>query len=349
MKNSFEHPIIAVAQARSFDNNERFLKRHQPLAAQLATRGATLIALNGAKDRFEENTFSRFYSFEDDGLTRHESALHVDSAFDLSGGVARYVHSVPALNPERLRDIASSKYAQYEALRPLGDHIPETRLSTASSDSVEEAMEQMQANKLILKDNNSANLKRGMLIGTKDEIRAGLETYLTKTNPEKDTVVLQEYMPEVFSDFADGIIPVDDIEQEVVDASHGLARELRVHTIDGTPLLVTGRSGLDAQNRSPFDEWVHIDQESVPKTITDLASKAAQLMMMHAGARDAYLAIDLTPDGSRVVEVNGRNIGTMSYDESRPASRYAQEKTTNGIADKLVSMAHRGIKENHYE
>jgi hypothetical protein len=345
MNYSIEHPTIAVAQARSFDENERFVKRHQPLAVQLARRGARLIALNGAKDRLEGDAFSRFYSFEGDELAQHDSTTRVDAAFDLSGGIARYTHAVPALNPEKLRDTASSKFSQYEALKTLGEQVPETLLAAPLSASVEDAMDRMQADRFILKDNNSANLKRGMLLGTKDEIRSHLNEYLEKMNPGKDSVVIQEYMHEVFSDFADGITPVDEAEREIVAASRGLARELRVHTIDGTPLLVTGRSGLDAQKRSPLDEWVHIHQETVPQAITTLAAKASRLMMAHANARDAYLAIDITPDGSRIVEVNGRNIGTMSYDAARPASKVAHEKTTHALADKLMAMAHRKKEE----
>ncbi|MFZ1250108.1 MAG: hypothetical protein WAR37_01535 [Candidatus Microsaccharimonas sp.] len=340
-----EAPTIAVSQLRSFENNELFLKRHLPLERELAKQGARLIALNGSRDKLEGSAFSRFYTFNGDTLNANDSTTHVDAAYDLSGGIARYVPAVPALNPEKLRDTVLSKYSQHEALKPLGDHVPETVRVVPLKSSVEDAMEQMQSDRLIIKDDNGTNKKRRMLVGTKDEIRSGLDAYLETMDASKDVLVIQEYMPEVFSDFATGIIPVDETERGILNASRGLAREIRVHTIDGKPLHVTGRSGLDAQQLSPLDKWVYVHQDTVPKAVTDLASKAAQLTIDYSGARDAYLAVDITPDGNRIIEVNGRNIGTMSYDPLRPASYVAHKKTTSGLADKLVSMAYRSKKE----
>jgi len=342
-----ETPVLAIAQRRSFEKNDAFFSRHIPLVREVARKGARLVAINGKTDHVDGDVFSRSYVFDEfkSTLTPTDQEVSIDAAFDLTGGVARYVPDVAALNPQGIRDIVVSKHEQFEVLKDLGEHIPLTMHVQAEAQAVVKALDAFASSKIIVKTDNDAAKKNPMLIGTKDYIAMRLDDFLAKLNPEKDTIVIQEYMEEVHSDFMPGIQFADAVEKEIADARKDLNRELRVHLIDARPILVTGRAGLNPTERSPLDKWVHLNQESVPGSVTELAARVARRIMDQAQALDAYLAVDLTPDGSKVVEVNGRNIGTMSSDEARPASRYAHEKTTSEIADKLVAMAERKRKE----
>lgn len=336
-----EKPTIAVAHSRSFENNEYFLERHLPLANEVAKHGANLIALNGAKDHVEGGEFSKYYSFDSGAvdLTVNDSPIRVDSAYDLTGGIARYVPDVASLNPLGVREIVLSKQTQYDVLKSLGEHAPITTMVPATSENIKQALELFQIQRIIIKPDLDPNKQKPMIVGTKDEILASLDEYLSHMNPEKDKLVVQEYVEEVRAAFDPSLQFADDQERAIADAAKDFNRELRVHVMDGRPIFTTARVGLDPSSRVPHDKWVHVEQESVPEHVLDLASAAARTIMREAKEEDAFLAVDLTPDGNKIVEVNGRNIGTMSIRPDRPASNLAHEVTTSEIATKLVSMA----------
>jgi len=347
MNQFHEKPTIAVSHARSFNDNERFLERHVPLAGEVAKYGANLIALNGAKDRDGGKSFSSYYSFDSagSGLTRHDESVQVDSALDLTGGIARYTPAISALNPIGVREIVRSKQSQYDTLKDLGDHVPFTAIVPATSEAVVDALDSIESKRIIIKPDLDPDKVKPMIVGTKSEILHSLDQYLSHMNPEKDLLVVQEYVEEVRSDFDPAFRFINEQEREIANSAKDLNRELRVHVMDGKPILTTARVGLDPSSRLPRDEWVHVDQDTVPEHVLDLASAAARTIMREANEDDAFLAVDLTPDGTKIVEVNGRNIGTMSVEEGRPASRYAHDVTTTEIAAKLVSMANKNRKE----
>lgn len=341
---SNEIPTVAIAHARKFENNEKFIERHAAIALKIAHYGANAIALNGAKDRTEGNSFSRFYTFDanTDTLLENNELVHVNSALDITGGIARYTPEVAALNPLGVREIALSKQAQFDTLRgELGDAISETMTVQATKEDIQAALDSIDSEELIIKANTDVEKKHSMLVGDKNTISQQLDMFLDGMDPEKDSVIIQEYMPEVQGAFADGIKYFDDTEQTIAVARKKENREIRVHTIDGRPVLVTGRAGLDPVHKSPEDEWVFFDRETIPQRILDFASTAALLIQSKAEAIESYLAVDLTPDGSRIVEVNGRNIGGMRSSTSRLGEQDAHEIITDALAQKLTTMATR--------
>jgi len=341
-----ENPIIAIAHTRSFEKNEQFSARHLPLVNEIGSLGIQVVALNGAKDRLEGNTFSGYHSFDGgSAMSRHDSPIQIASALDLTGGVARYTPDVAALNPLGVRDIVLSKQSQYDTLKDLSDHVARTVTAPATREGLLDALDEFTDSKLIVKADGDADKVHAMIVGSKDDIINSVDRFLSTMDPDVDKVVVQDYMDEVHSDFASGIKYANTQEREIADYKKYLGRELRVHTIDGRPIMVTGRVGLDAARKSPYDDWLFLDQDSVPSHVTDLAADASRRIMNRAEAADSYLAVDLTPDGTKIVEINGRNIGTMRAEKDRPASDYAASKTTSEIAAKLVAMAHNNSKE----
>lgn len=335
-------PNIAVAVLHSFESEdqETYINRRRPLAEAFGAMGVNLVLLNGAKDRLndEQGGFSRHYTLSADQLHRHDDPIRIDSAYDLSGGIGRFVSEVPALNPNSVREVVLSKASQYSALESLDGAIAKTVSVPAVRSAVLEAMDAFDGNKLILKTEKASKKQHAMLVGTKTEIEAGLDELIAPM----DNVLIQEYMDEVHTDFPKDLQFANQQERELQNATRGLGRELRVYTLDRKPVLTTARVGLDPVNKSPLDDWLYLDNQQIPERITDLAARASSKIMEKAGdAQDAYLAVDLTPDGSRIIEVNGRNIGTMLHDPDRPASLYAQERTTQAVARKLYAMSQR--------
>jgi len=337
-----ESPIVAIAQKRSFEVNGQFIKRHTPLVRRLDDYEIGAVALNGAEDHLGDGMFSRHYEFGKDQhtLTSSNEPVHVDAALDITGGIAKYAPDVSALNPLGVRNIVLSKQAQFETLRPdLGEAVPETAIAKATSESVMATIDQMTAHSFIVKPANAFQEKRAMPVGTRDQIALKIDDFLKDMDPEKDAVIVQELMPEIRSDFAKGLRFFDNSEREKADSARNTNLELRVLMSDETPKLVTGRLAADPEkdNRGRI---VYFDQNSIPSHVYDLATKAARLIRLRADAVDSVLAVDLTPDGSRIVEVNGRNIGTIRPIAGHEATNHASKIMTDTTAQKLAQMAH---------
>ncbi len=334
---------VAIAQKRTFGvEDEKFYERHAPLVNRLALYGVQGVALRGAEDRDHDRLFSTHYQFDDrdSALNKVSEPLQVHAAFDLTGGIARYTPAVAALNPLGVREVALSKQLQYDTLSTeLGEAVPTTVTTGVSKEEVTDALEAFDKETVIVKPTPDLEKKYGMLIGSKSDITSKLDDFISGLGPKVNHVLVQEYMPEVESTFADGIRYFDDTERAIADARPHLGRELRVHTIDTRPVLVTGRVGLNAVSRSLDDEWVHLDADSIPSHIHSLAATASKLIQNSAQAQDSYLAVDLTPDGRRIIEVNGRNIGTMRANSDRKGSLRAHDVITDELAQKLANMA----------
>jgi len=343
MNHISEKPVVAIAQARRFEHNDSFFLRHDSLVRRLRDYGVLAIALNGVSDRTDRGDFSTFYTFNQvaRSLDRHDTPLTVHSALDLTGGIARYAPNVSALNPLGVREIVLSKQLQYDKLRPhFGDAVPQTTIANASKDNIVSAIDSMSVDTYVIKADTDNLKAHRILIGKKDAVISQLDSLISTMNPEKDKVVVQEYMSEVEGSYIEGISYSDDGERQIADDPEVYNRELRVHTIDGRAILVTGRTVPNDRSDSARDKWVYLDQNSIPSCVTDLASTVAQVIQEAARATDSYLAVDLTPDGRRVVEVNGRNIETMLPETGRPGSVIAAQVTTDALARKLVGLAH---------
>jgi len=339
-----EYPTVAIAEKRTFGvDDKKIAERHTPLVNQLAEYGVKGIALSGAVDRDHDKMFNKYFDFstKDFTLNEYTQPIEVHAALDITGGIARYTPEVAALNPLGVREIVLSKQLQFDTLHSsVGEAMPVTVTVAVEKQEVAEALGQLNGEKVIIKPTPDLSKKYGMLVGSADSVLSQLDDYISTLGPNVKNLLIQEYMPEINSNFADGIRYFDNTEQDIADARPKLGRELRVHTIDGRPILVTGRVGLDAANRSPEDEWVHLDPNSIPDYVHDLARTASTLIQQTAEATDSYLAVDLTPDGKRIVEVNGRNIGTMRTHSERKGAQRANKIITSELAQKLANMAH---------
>lgn len=342
MTNKFEEnsvPIVAIAQVGNFEGGRpEFVDRHAPLMRAIGDRGFRAVALDGARDKDGEGGFSRFYVSEEGLLVPRDGSVRVDAAYDLSGGVGRQVPEVLALNPRSIRDLASSKAAHSEVLRlDLGDVIPQSVSRPATKEAIENGLDEIEADEVIVKANRDPHKKHPMLIGTKDAVRGRIDDLLQTTKPI-DLILIQEYMPEVNGGFASDLQYADATEKEFAASKKEGAKEVRVRVIDEEPVAVMGRAGLNVDDRQQ-DKWVHFAPESVPSHIPALGVAVAKVLRAKAGVEDSDLGVDLTPDGLRFIEANGRNIGTMRPDAERPAAQRIHEIVTNALADKLTAMA----------
>ena len=336
-----EVPVVAIAQKGNFTNgNPEFATRHWPLLTALGERGVVAVALNGAKYRAEGRGFSRYFTLGEERLIAQEAPVAVNAAYDLTGGIGRFVPEVSALNPRALRDLAARKSDHAEVLRRnLGDVMPQTIAVPAVQSEIEAGIEAIETEIVVVKADKDPGKEQPMLIGTKDTVRRGIPSLLEATTPDK-IVLIQEYMPEVDAGFPSELQFDGPAERE--RAQQEGRRELRVHVFDETPVAVTGRVGLKEGERG---KWVHFRPDTIPSRVPKLGADVAKSLREEAEVTNSHLVVDLTPDGGRIVEVNGRNIGTMRPDPDRPAAQRVHEIVNNALADKLTDMAIRNRKE----
>ncbi len=337
------NPNIALAAKFDFSDTDRrrkFFGRRRYLADALRDREAHPMVLNGAANRLGQlGLFSTFHEFGTDDLVLRQGIVQVSSALDLTGGVGEFVPGMPALNPESIRRFGKSKALQAEVLRPaLGDAVPESLLvSKPDLASVLDAISEIHAPAVVVKPDFDPSKKIQPLVGTKRDVSAQLPEYLHDL-PKGKSLLVQEFMEEVYGSFHSSL-EFPSQERELLRVNNGARNEIRMYFVDGKLVVPYGRVDTGGA-----DAWVFPEPSSLPERAVDLGRRAAAVLQYESGAQDAHMAVDVTPDGERIIEVNTRNIGVILPSEERPLQQHSHELMTTAQADKLVAMAQRGIR-----
>ncbi len=328
-----ENPNIGVASKGSFGvrSREIFFERRLPLARAVGERGARLVGLDGAEGRAgPEGMFKRIYTFDTGGFVERGGFTWVSSGLDATGGLARFTPEVPALNPMAVRAFGRHESTQAQLLRPvLGEAVPAGFLASPDEESIIDALDRVGSEKFVIKADFDPNLRRPWLVGSRADIEEQAGRFL-KDNDGIGNLFVQEFMPEAEAPFNPDL-DFSALEKSIQEANPG-ERKLRLYFVDGKLVTSFGRTS---------NEWVFFDPDSLPEPAANLGRAAANLIISTAGARDSLMAIDLTPDGQRLISVNTRNPGVMMPSQDRPAAQHAHETTTDAVADKLVAMANR--------
>lgn len=326
------HKTIAIA-AKGFNPNS-LSERYTPLAGALGGLGCRTVVLNGAEDHLGDGVFSRYGNFTGSGIDMQSEPISIDAARDLTGGVARHT-PVPALNPQSLRNAVMSKRFQSEILSPvLEDKLPESYFVIPDLAAVSSAIHATGGNRVVLKPEKGRASSK-VLIGTKEELADMLPAYLSSYKASDGLVVVQAYLESVDASFGPSLKPLTDQDAAIIGA--GGKQEIRVHVIDENPILVHGKvAPVDAQTQAD-NTYVFFDPETVDDGIKASAVRVARALRERTESNDSYLAVDMTPDGSFVTEVNGRNQGAITSGMS--TSPEPHKAWLSGLSTKLAAMA----------
>lgn len=324
---------VAIAE-KGFDP-KTIAERYAPLASALGEFGCRTVVLNGAEDHLGDGVFGRYGTFSDTGgLDIRAEHIAVDAARDLTGGIARHT-PVPALNPQRLRDTVMSKRLQIDVLSPVLDGaLPESYFVIPDVSAVSAAFHAIHGNRVVLKPEKGRASSK-VLIGAKEELAEKLPAYLASYKTGDGLVVVQAYLESVDAPFDSTLKPLTERDKEII--SSGGKREIRVHMIDEELILVHGKvAPIDSQTQAD-NTYVFFDPEKVGDHIRESAIKATIALRRHAETSDSYLAVDMTPNGSFVTEVNGRNQGAITSNMS--TSPEPHKTWLTGLSTKLAAMA----------
>jgi hypothetical protein len=334
------YPNVALAaklNCADSAQSRRFFERRQYLAGALRDREARPIVLQGAEARLGRlGLFSAFYAFGEEGLIPKKGIIQVSSALDLTGGVCTSVKGIPSLNPESIRRFGKSKKLQMDVLRPiLGEAVPESIfIPRPDLPGVLDAISEIHASSVTVKPDFDPDKKVKPLTGSKRDVSMQLPDYL-RTFPENRAVLVQEFIEEVRLPLQTSLeFPTN--ERERLEASNGAYNEIRMYFADGQLVVPYGRSDTNG-----VDQWVFPNPASLPERAVELGRKVAETLQREAGTEDSHIAVDITPDGERIIEVNTRDIGVILPSKVRPLQQRAHELITASQANKLVTMAHR--------
>ncbi len=224
---------------------------------------------------------------------------------------------VPEMNHPKVRKIASDKLNTNIFLRELGLAKPFAPWSPGEDLSA--AFDVIPDDEVALKP-TSGKRGQGVVLGTKAEVAA----YISEAGLTGAFLIEQRLRTKPL----EGLRGRDPVEQEKIKAARsvGLASELRAYTfgVDGAEqsnhfVLRVAKPGTE---KLGDDEWVYIDQASVPEETRSSARAIDMALQQKTGVRETHLAIDWTELDSGLYVPMEINAGEpqLVYKEDDPST-----------------------------
>ena len=334
---------LAVAVHLGPVKEEKFVEligRYAALWDALSERGARAV-FTRKKDAYsprEEGQVlpvaTTYYDVQkgDDGLysaALRTGELVVGAALDTSGGFARYVDADRGLNPLELRNLCRSNLGTY---RLFHDMQPPSFIVTNAAEQAEldEQLANMTSSKIVVKSNES---RKGSGVRIVDRsLKAVLEVMdLRKLQDGKPhTGYLVQKHIECASTF-EGLR--DKMPDRGLLAANQEGIQLRQHMIDERSVLAIGRRLSD-------DEYISVEQDSVPQEVTDIGSEATRRLRAKTAATHSHVAADSIQDANTgqyyLLEVNGAWPAFVPGKDGREGD---SRQLGEALATKLIAMA----------
>lgn len=340
MANHERTPVVAVSSnTKKLAGESTIYTAYAPLADELQARGVMPVALHGKNEHSKDNEFTGYYTFGENGLERQDAEIAVDAARDLTGGIARYT-TVAALNPANTRGAVASKKTQIDILRSADVSVtPQTYFVEPEDDiAIADALTSIKGDKVIIKPEIS-QAGINVISGTKSDVASRISEYRDGKRTGSGLMLVQQYIPDIQSPFPSQLTFMPGEADKVSLIANN---EIRVHVIDEEPVLFHGKTSIKG-NESDYNDsqLVFFDQDNWPPHVYDLAKTVAKAFRAHTQDSDSYLAVDFTPGGQMVTEVNGKNPVTIRPRNASEAGYETHVIWKDMLANKLAAMANR--------
>lgn len=300
------------------------IDRYSALWDALESTGTSAVITAG-KEAYDLNQASptALEWYDPRSAERQKGSLAVGSALDTSGGFARYVNNERVLNPVGLRNLCRDKLATYALLQTVQ---PRSLMVASTSDraDVPEFLADLTGKNVVLKKAHSAN-SSGVSILPRDA-KAVADTL--DPDPTK-AYLLQEFIPH--STTMPGLRDAAPNEGALATSKQDF--QLRALVVDTTPVLWIGRT-------FPDNDYISLDQDSIPEAMHDLVMQTATSLRDESAATNSYVALDVTMDRrdgrSYVGDVNGKFPTFVPYWDGRTND---SQRLGRGLSQKLRRMA----------
>lgn len=294
----------------------------------------------------ETGEFSSHYRIEDlpeDRQLKKYGAIAVSSMRDYSNRLE--TEHFPVLNPSPIREICRDKWRIYElaeGMRPESHHVDlEGRESRTEPQDLEELISSIPGNMIVAKPIRGRGSKN-VHLGSKEEIHSKLLSELQAADDPNFEWIIQRALNT--RQELPGIKATSDSQRAKLERVRG-PKELRIFTVDSEPVLAVMRAAKEdnAEKMGEGDEWIYIDQDSVPEEALNQARHMVDAIRKATGQTDSYIAIDQVWDERWwLMEANHDPVIRNKKD---PETGQWLEIRERAVGRKLVYMALRNLNQ----
>lgn len=263
-------------------NKPDYVEAYHEIAALTEQKGGQFGIVRGQESYRGGNTFEGGWLFEDGSFRRQVKELVFDVIYDKSTERAPFQPDDTCVlaNPRELDRLCTDKWLAYQTFPSL---FPLTRLVT-NADELEQALREIQT-RLIVAKPVGGDQGRGVIIGTPDEVRAGVGRF--------------PYLVQAFIDTSGGI-------PGLVEGNH----DFRIININGELVLSYIRTPppnkLQA-NVAQGGKEVYVAPASIPAEALKIASEVDAYMGEHFPWRIYTVDMGLDADGTwKIIELNAK-------------------------------------------
>lgn len=253
----------------------------------VVTRGANAFDFEGGQVSVQKPAIEQ--GQDDWKVTVTPDVIDIESIRAIRN-VSRVIgHGVPELNTPLVRDLAKDKCATNALLGIAG--YPKDWARAGGDISVSDALEAMTADDVVIKPQRGSK-SQGIQMGTKARINALFK--LGAFDPEEEWVIEERFgfAPPIT---VEGMSADDQIRIDMANAE-GSPKELRAfyfgENVDGPVLSWVMRSARAGDDRVGRNEWIFVDQESVPEDLRVQTKFVADHFGAAAETRELHLAVD---------------------------------------------------------
>lgn len=289
----------------------------------------------------EFSSHHRIERLHEDRQLRKYGAIALDSLRDYNNRLE--TEHFPFLNPPPIREICRNKWRIYqldESMRPESYYVDlRKEESKTETQDLEELISSISSNMIAAKPIRGRGSKN-VYLGNKTEVHSKLLDELWTADDPSLEWILQKALNT--RQELPGVKAASDSQRAKLERAKG-PKELRIFTVDSEPVLAVIRAAKeeDADKMGDGDEWIYIDQNSVPEEALEQARSVVDAIRGETRQEDSYIAIDQVWDERWwLMEANHNPVIRNKKD---PETGQWLEMRERAVGRKLVYMAQRHL------
>lgn len=257
--------------------------------------------------------------------------------------------AIEAVVPEVVNDLSLRSYGdKWKQYQLCSEFMPQTILLESNAELSQDSLEDFRSDKVVVKRVSGGAghwvsiTNKNQVQNAVDDMRRRISQRKSEGKATKGDLIIQEFMP---SAPINDIVPINSVEKTKIIDHPKAQHELRYFCyVDGSNPedMETSAVLRLIENSTNFDEWVYVDQESLPKGASLLASIVARRLIHSAGSKGGLMAIDLFKTEGHdntskwmVREVNVRD-PEMVDSTDNPSLAFTQRQLLANLIGKLI-------------
>lgn len=253
-------------------------------------------------------------------------------------GSLENVTEASLLTHPSIRKIALDKLVTADLLQEFGVH--EGAHAFSSSRDLAEVLTNIYGDKVVLKPRHGSRSK-GVIVTNKKDAQSA---FAGRDYQENVDYILEEKL-DFSAPFPASIKGCDSENQARIERANreGANKELRAMYFGGSTYYYIARAAKAGETDFLADDWVYLDQNTVPDTILGIDERIVRELEQRTGIKEFHVAIDHTFATTsankdprwRVMEINGAEPQLVRIDQHESVAR----EQANLIAGQIARIA----------